>query len=339
MHFVRRPRIIALHLLLTAATAAVPVLAAEANAPTTPGPQQATQADSNRKRAAELYDQAVGLYEKAKYAEAARAFYAADELAPSSDALASAMAAARLANDHLLVAQAAERAIERESADPKLAGDARAALSEAELHLARVDLACQPLPCTLAIESASVGAGRHYLLPGTHLFFASYPSSSERVEQSASLAAGSLYTITLTPVLNRAAPPTPRASQEPRPARALGAPHPVADESQRRATKPLPAWTFFSGAAVSVALAGGTIWSGIDALANVDRFKSSRTAADRSTAVASVRRTDLLLAGTALMTGLTVFAGLRLVDFGGEKQALGILPERRGALVTWSGQL
>src|SRR5260221_10264114 len=99
MPLVRPPRIVALHTLLVAGTAAVPAHAGEPATPPATAAQQPAEPDSNRKRAAELYDQAVALYEKAKYAEAARAFYAADELAPSSDALASAIAAARLAND------------------------------------------------------------------------------------------------------------------------------------------------------------------------------------------------------------------------------------------------
>jgi hypothetical protein len=40
-----------------------------------------------RRRAAELYDRAVALHEGAKYAEAPRAFYEADDVSPGPDAL------------------------------------------------------------------------------------------------------------------------------------------------------------------------------------------------------------------------------------------------------------
>ena len=332
MPCIRRLRIIALATLLSTSSVTAAADAAEHAAAAKPD----AAGDVNRKRAAELYDRAVTLYDAAKYAEAARAFYDADALAPSSDALGSAIAAARLANDHLLVAQAAQRAIAREGSDAKLAGDARAALAEAELHLARVDLACKPAPCDLSVEGAAVAAGRQYLLPGTHLFVATYAGDSDKVEQRATLAAGSLYTIALSPVSEPTAPPSPRAA----PARAPATDVQKPDLGERpRAHKPLPRWAFFGGAAVSVVLGGVTIWSGVDALSDVNRFKLSRTATDRSSATASVRRTDLLLAGTALMTGLTVFAGLRLVDFGGDEQAVGVAPEPNGALVTWSGRL
>lgn len=284
---------------------------------------------AERRRAAELYDRAVALYERAKYAEAARAFYEADQISPSSDALSSAIAAARLAHDDLLVARAAQRAVAREESNPKLASDARAALSEAEAHLARVDLACSPAPCTLSIESNEVAAGRHYLLPGTRVLSAGF--GSEQVEQRASLAAGSLYTITLTPPPRTAPAPAPA----PAPRTAPAAP-PTRDV---RASKPLPAWTFYAGAGVSLALAGVTVWSGVDALNDVEHYEGTRVQGDRDTAQASVRRSDLLLAGTLLMSGLTTYAALVWIDFGGRKQALSVAPQTAGAIVTWSGKL
>lgn len=287
---------------------------------------------AERRRAAELYDRAVALYESARYAEAARTFYEADEASPSSDALSSAIAAARLAHDALLVARAAQRAVAREGSDPKLAGDARAALSEAEAHLARIDLACSPAPCTLSIESHDVAPGRHYLLPGTRVLSARF--GTEQVEQRASLAAGSLYTITLTP-------PQPQPTPQPQPA----ATHTLKPESASKPardvapSKPLPAWSFYAGAGVSLTLAGVTIWSGLDALGDVEHYEETRVAGDRDAAQSSVRRSDWLLAGTLLMSGLTTYAGVAWVDFGGRQQTLSVAPRTAGAVVTWSGKL
>jgi hypothetical protein len=273
-----------------------------------------------RRRAAALYDQAVKLYESGKYAAAARAFFDADELAPSSDALSSAIASARLAHDDLLVAHAAQRAVAREASDPKLAGDARAALSEAETHLSRVDFSCQPEPCSLSIEDADVQRGRHYLLPGTRVFRATF--GAEQVEQRSALAAGSLYTITLSPA--PAPAPVPKAVAAP--------PAPPARPAPPKPHKPLPAWSFYAAAGTTLVLAGVTTWSGVDALGDVDQYKSTRRAPDRDTAESSVRRTDILLVGTLVLGGLTTLAGLRWVSFGAEADAT-------GAVVTWSGKL
>jgi hypothetical protein len=269
-----------------------------------------------RQRAAALYDQAVALYDSGKYGAAAHAFFEADELAPSSSALSSAIAAARLAHDDLLVARAAQRAVAREGDDPKLAGDARAALSEAESHLARVDFSCQPEPCSLSIDATDVPRGRHYLLPGTRVFHASF--GAELVEQRASLAAGSLYAISLSPA--------PRAAvAAPPPAKQAASPPP-------HSAKPLPAWSFYAAAGTTLVLGGVTVWSGVDALDDVDHYEKTRRAPDRETAESSVRRTDILLAGTLVLGGLTTLAGLRWVSFGAEANAT-------GAVVTWSGKL
>lgn len=297
----------------------------------------AAEPDANRKSAAQLYDQAVAAYERGKYSEAARAFYEADTVAPSSDALSSALAAARLANDHLMVAQAAERAIARESSDAKLAGDARAALAEAEAHLARVELACQPAPCRVSIDGAEVPAGRIYVLPGTHVFAAQFAEAGH-TEQRESLGAGSLYSMTLeaprAPVAKEphAAPPGQTSASA------------SAHASDREASaqgraKPFRPWVFYTGVGLTAALAGVTTWSGIDALSKVGHFKKTRTSADRELALDSEHRTDYLLAGTAVVTVLTAVVGLRFVDFGSEHHALVVAPARGGALVSWSGEL
>src|SRR5688572_9355033 len=104
---------------------------------------------STRTKAAEHYDRGVDHFERDQYAAAVKEFLAADELVPSSDALNSAIAAARRSNDHLLVLRASQRAIARESVDPKLAAGAREALTEASRHLARIEASCEPAPCTL----------------------------------------------------------------------------------------------------------------------------------------------------------------------------------------------
>jgi hypothetical protein len=336
MLLLRHPPKIALTLLAVLGIAS-PVQAAgraTASVPLRDAGQSATQ--DERKRAAAAYDRAVRLFDAAKYADAARAFLEADQLVANSEALSSAIAAARSANDHLLVAQVAERAMARESSDPKLAGAARAALSEAEAHLARVELQCQPAPCSLAIEGASVEAGRQYLLPGTHVFSATYAGPNEAVEQRASLQAGSLYNISLSA---RPATSAEKRAVEPRTAasdtvRARG---PSAREN--RARKPLAPWTLYVGAGVTLALGGITIWSGLDALSRVDHYEVTRASEDRSRATASIRRTDWLLVGTALAAGASAYAAVRLVDFGPDKSNVSVVADPSGAFVGWSGRL
>src|SRR5262249_13525514 len=115
-------------------------------------PAFADEPKSDRAAAAQAFDDAVKQFERADYAAAARSFLRAHELEPSTDALHNAIAAARKANDHLLVATAAERAIGRPGEREELVTEAREALTLAARNLARIDLSCDPLPCTLVLD-------------------------------------------------------------------------------------------------------------------------------------------------------------------------------------------
>jgi hypothetical protein len=298
-----------------------------------PSVDTAPQADA-RARARELYAGAVAAFEGARYAEAARGFLDADALSPSSDALSSAIAAGRRAGDHLLVARAAERAMGRESSDPHLAGAARVALAEAEPHLSRVELKCSPSPCQLTFDSEEVAPGLVRVLPGIHLARATFGSGGPTTDRRLTLDAGALYTILLEPAPTGPAIAAAAAPSTPQGAAATTEPT-VVDRNQR----PLPAWSFFVGVGVTTLLAGATVWSGVDALDSAEHYRSTRTAADRSSARSATRRTDLLLLGTALMAGATTYAGFVLVDFGKSERSLRVVPQPDGAQLLLSGRL
>jgi len=296
--------------------------------------KSAPRADPEKQAAGRLYDEAVSLFDAAKYAEAARAFLRADELSPSAEALESAIASARRAHDHLLVVAAAKRAIERESRSPTLATGARVALTEAETHLARVNLDCTPEPCALSIDGKSAAAGEHHLLPGTHTLSASGDSGAS-VEERRYLAAGSTHRLELTllpssnPSITKATGPSAgRPSAPAGRARDLP-PH-----------KPLPPSAFYAGAGVTAALILATTWSGLDALAAAEDYRQSkaRTTAERNSVDQSVRRTDILLLGVIVAAGLTTYAAVSLVDWNGGKVSLQASPGTAGVVISGAVQ-
>ena len=122
-----------------------------------------------KQRAAAAFDDGVAKYKRAEYAAAARSFLVADGLAPSELAITNAIAAGRKANDHLLVARAAEKAIARGQA----LGPAREALVEAGTRLSRIELGCDAPACALTLDGEAVRIGIEYVLPGTHEVVAS----------------------------------------------------------------------------------------------------------------------------------------------------------------------
>lgn len=265
-------------------------------------------------RAAEVYDSALEHYERAEYAEAAKLFLEADSIHPSTEALMNAMAAARQANENLLVVTAAMRAEARESAEPALAARARQALAEAERKLSRLELSCSPSPCTMTIDGAAAESGRHYVLPGSHSFGAIH--AGRTTSRSLLADAGANYRITLE------IPPEPVHVEQ------AGGSENAGFEPVQGPRDGLPAEVFYASLALTGVAAGLTIWSGLDALNKKNSLSDPPTQSSRDELVASVRRTDILLAGTAILAVTTTYVGWKLVDFEGGEVSVAAHPGR-----------
>jgi hypothetical protein len=300
------------------------------------------------KQAGAAYNEGVKLFEQARYADAARAFLRADDLAPSSEALSSAMAAARRGSEHLLVARAADRALAREAQDEKLAAQARQALSEAARHLARLRASCEPTPCELTLDGDKIEAGQRYVLPGTHRLEASGRSNAT-AQDTLELNAGATYEVVLRPTTaaqpagaasstDRAAPAKPALSPE---SNSAQSPQTLTAAPQRDSSasdRPISPGVFYAAIVVDLALIGLTAWSGFDTLAARDDLPQRPTEEQVDDVTARVRRTDLLLLGSIVMTGLTTYAGVMLVDFGGSDSSVAVVPLERGMYASATGR-
>jgi hypothetical protein len=262
-----------------------------------------------KKRAAAIFDRGVGLFNQAEFEQAARAFLDADRVAPSSQAITNAIAAARRAGAHLLVAEAAQRAIAR---DDPAAPAARAALADAATRLARLELRCDSTPCAVSIDGAIVDASVTYLLPGDHRLHATGGHASSD-EKALSCVAGATYRVLLHPVPIEASAPPPRAL--PPPATSAGWPKAV----------------FFAGAGATAVLTGLTIWSGVDAIQARDALPAVPERAQNDAVLAKARRSDFLFAGAALCGVGTAIAGIAFTDWRGRPAAV-IRPIAGGAV-------
>jgi hypothetical protein len=286
---------------------------------------------STKTKAAEHYDRGVDHFERAQYAAAVNEFLAADELVPSSDALSSAIAAARRSNDHLLVLRASQRAIGRESADPKLAAGARAALAEASRHLARIEASCEPAPCSLELDGSAIPAGTNYALPGTHTIVAK-AEGREPSEERLAMAAGASYRVSLTlkSTAGAPAPPVAPPDSKPGPAAPTDQNPPVTSEHAQK-DRPLPPVAFYAGAGVTGVLLILTTWSGIDTLSARDDLPERPTRDQIDDVEGRITRTDVLLATTVLVGAATGYAGIALVNWHGKGSArLGVAPAAGG---------
>lgn len=269
--------------------------------------ERAERGSSAEERAAQAFDEGVAAFRRAEYRNAALAFLRADELLPSSDALSNAIAAARRANEHLLVVSAASRALARESESPELAASAREAVAQAERHLSRLELTCSaPIACQLTLDGVEVNPGVHYALPGLHRVTASAGengSAARRIET----AAGAAYRVELEPL-----PGATTSDERALPAR-TGAPQPRIDHAT--SARPLSPAVFWTSVVVTGALAGATVWSGVDVVLSRDELPARPTPTQADADTARIRRTDVLLAATVLVAAATTYAGMALVDW------------------------
>ena len=231
----------------------------------------------------------------------------------------------------------AERAIARESVDAKLSAQGRQALLDAARHLARLDLGCEPEPCTITLDQVEVQSGSQYVLPGTHAVSAGAPGFAP-ADERLRLDAGVTYRVLLHPVRPGSTERPSEIAREAPPAPAANAPLP--GDSERGAKKPFGPVVVYTGAAVTAVLAALTIWSGIDTLSAKSDLSDPAPQGEIDDVKSKILRSNLLFGGTLITGALTTYAGFALVDW--NRQAprkhgtLEAVP--RGALLTFAGQ-
>ncbi len=286
---------------------------------------RADDAPSDAKRnAAAAYDRGVQSFERADYAEAARAFLEADAAAPSTDALQNAMVAARRANEHLLTAVAAEKMLARADVAEALAAQAREALAEAAQHLSKVELDCAPTPCTITANDQPIEVGTRYVLPGVYQLAAD--AGGRRTSELLKFSAGASYVIHLTPDEAAAKPArrAPAASAEPVKDRGVDAAPAV--------NKPLPKEAFYVGVGLTAVAAGLTTWSGISALNARGDMHDPPTQPEYDDTEYKIQRTDVLLAIAVGLGLATAATGVFFVDWSDHGGAQSLRAGVKGSL-------
>jgi hypothetical protein len=264
----------------------------------------AARAQGDKTAAAAAFDAAVARFERAEFAEAARGFLEADRIAPSAVAITNAIAAARRANDHLLAARAAERAIARGDA----LVEARAALADAAAHLGRLEITCDASPCAVTVDGEPAVGASTYVLPGVHRVEAR--SGAAVAAERAVCVAGAAYRVPLHPVVAPVAPPAAVP------------------------TWPKPA--FYAGLGVTAALAGVATALGVDALAAKRALPAAPTQADEDRVMARAHRTTAVFVGAATAAVGTAIFGV--LAFRGPRVTVAVAPVPGGAALAAGGR-
>jgi len=309
--------------------------------------------DEAQHQAASLFDRGVQQFAEHRYESAARSFLAADDARTSKDALRNALVAAQRGALPLLIAWSAERLLQRDDLDPQTHSATQAALELAAQELARIDLRCEPVPCTARIDGQPTPTGRSiYALPGAHELLGENEAGA-RALQSVHCDAGALCEVTLTlqPLL---APETPSAAPLPvelgagpgragasergvQPSAAEPAAASARDGTEKRTkertNERLPLAVFIGTSGAAVALAALTTWSGVKALRARRLHESDYEAYDDHEVRRLARRTDYFLGGSLLCAGAALATGLLWVKFGRKQGKVALSPWLPGGVL------
>lgn len=275
----------------------------------------AASAQDNVAGAANAFSRAQKAALAGDYAQAAELFELADSLAPTPEALRSALSARKAQGQLATAASHAEELLRRYPDDAESRTLASETLDEVKQSHSRQEVSCSPDPCLLLIDGAAAGADpkpRHvvYLKPGTHELVAVF--GERRTEpQSVESVAGKRENMRFT------APPASASSES-----AAGPSASSDDPAVDRGTEGggLSPWFFGVSAGVTVALAGVAVWSGLDTLSAHDDYEQNQTQEGYEEGQDLELRTNVLIGATAVAAAATVTFAI-FTDWSGGKRA------------------
>jgi hypothetical protein len=262
------------------------------------------------------------------YERAAQSFELAYDIAPSREALRSAVRARQLNNQLPRAATLAAVLAARYADDPVSAKLATDVLAEARTKLARVSVTCAPA-CTLAVGGRAVSlhaATAHVVFtPAGRLSFEATFGGDRSVTREIALKVGDDMTVPIE------APPLPHAPPTP-----VAVSPPVASSPS---TKPLPPAIAIGGAAATLVLATLTIWSGLDTNKAHDAYLAAPSHDGWNDGRSKQTRTNLLLGSTAVVGLATVLTAALWTRWGSRTATdLALVPERGGVSFALGGR-
>ena len=264
------------------------------------------------------------------FERAAQSFELAYNIAPSKEALRSAIRARQLSSQLPRAATLAQLLLSQfgdDAASNKLASDV---IAEARLKLARIAITCSP-QCTAAVGGRAISlnaAATHivFIAPGRATIEVTF-DGDRNVIREVTLKAGDELTLPLEP------PPVKRvARSRPRPA---APPAPVVRDDSG-----LPPYVAVGGGALTLVLVGITTWSALDTDKAHDAYVAAPTDKGWKDGRSKQLRTNLLLGGaaaTAVGTALIAAFWTRWHRVS-DSTEMAITPNRDGVTVSFGGR-
>jgi hypothetical protein len=262
-----------------------------------------TRADDGKQEAKEHFAEGKKLFDEGRYAEAAREFNAAYNLAPHPLVLFN-IAACHEKSGDIPAAVVAFRRYVAEAEDTAEIAEIKAKLSELEQKVGEVRVGCAISPCQVRVDGTDRGAAplSAVLSPGRHDLVATF--GGRIVDQtSVAVEAGKKTSVTLALEVD----PEALTEEQPGDEEPADEPEPKAPEDDEGVTLGAPFWI---AAGVTVAAGGATAVFGVMTLKDEDEFEES----DRlDTDISERGKRDMLI--TNIMIGVTGAAGATALAF------------------------
>lgn len=240
------------------------------------------------------------------HALAAELFELADSLAPSPEALRSALRSRQAAGQLGTAALHAESLRKRYPNDDTSQNLAQTTIMLAKQTLMRLEIECKPRACTLLVDdaAAAIESDNHHVIyvePGQHEVIAAF-DDAQSDPQFIDAEAGKRDSLVFV-----YSPDTARESDKaPLPTETK----PSTDSSPTELKKAthdegLSIWYFLSGVAVTVGAGAATLWSGLDVLDLHDKYEKNRTQQLYDSGLDKELRTNVLIGVTAALGAAT----------------------------------
>jgi hypothetical protein len=255
----------------------------------------------DRRQAAKDFADGDRAFKEGDYRQAAESYERAYARVPHPSALWNAARAWHRAGELARAANLYVRYLREAPAGARDRNTAQKAMNELSGRLARIEVHATDVG-DVEVDGQALMGPSVFVTPGAHVV-SGRAQDGRPVRQSQTVEAGDIVSVALVP------PP------------AAGAPAPPSPQpSEKHASVAWSPIVVYFGGAVSLALAGITVWSGLDTLQQKDTFDRSPTQSNLDLGRQKETRTNVLIAAGAGVVALTVVTAVVLVDWHGSSE-------------------
>jgi tetratricopeptide (TPR) repeat protein len=277
------------------------LLSAAASAPTAFAQKPATTATAEERRlAAKDFAEGDRQFKEGDYRGAALSYERAYHRVPHHSALWNAARSWHRAGELAKAANLYAQYLREAPPNARDRNNAQKALNELSNKLARLEIHASDVT-DVKVDGNQITATSVFVTPGEHLV-EGQTKDGGTVRQPQTVQAGDVVSVALVPPPPAPATPPPAAE----------APPPPAPPRAQHGWSPIV--VYFEGA-VTLALTGITIWSGLDTLQQKDAFDRNPTQDNLDVGKQKETRTNLLIGASAAAGAITALTAIFLVDW------------------------